>query len=139
MYKDYENRQAEIKNLLNKLAPKIEKCKQELETTVTADKIAAIAHQISVTPDPAAYDLGFYLDADDKNVCFQIEYDLNFGGNLRIVPQIREDWTTLQQIREEEKSKRIAYPNDFPPLPNWNITATPPARSAEKTDWQTTI
>lgn len=134
LYEDYKNRQAEIKNLLNKLAPKIERYKQELITTATADEITAIARQISVTPDPAAYDLSFYLDADDKNDCFQIEYNLNFRENLRVVPQIREDWATLQQIRKEEKSKRMAYPADFLPLPDWNIAATPPARSAEKRD-----
>ena len=134
LYKDYETRQSEIKNLLNKLAPKIEKYKQESENRETRNEIADIARQITVVADPATYDLSFYLDADDKNDCFQIEYNLNFRESLRIAPQIREDWATLQQIREKEKSKRMTYPADFPPLPDWDLTDTPPARSAEKRD-----
>ena len=133
-YKDYQNRQAEIKNLLEKLAPKIEKYKQTAAPPETAEEITDIARQISVIPKPDAYDLSFYLDADDKNDCFQIEYNVNFREKLCIIPQIRETWRTLQDVREEEKAKRRDYPADFPPLPDWNIADIPPARSAEKKD-----
>ena len=72
------------------------------------------------------------MDADDKNECFQDEYNLTFRENLLLYPRILTDWESLQRIEEELKVKQNAYPADFPPLPDWDISRTAPARTAEK-------
>ena len=132
LYKDYESRQTEIKTLLNKLAPKVERFREELKNSESSTNLPPIARKLSATASPEEYELSFYLDADDKNECFQDEYNLTFRENLLLYPRILTDWESLQRIEEELKVKQNAYPADFPPLPDWDISRTAPARTAEK-------
>ena len=132
VYTDCQNRQTEIKTLLNALAPKVKRHREELEATDTDNAVTGIAQQLAIIPSSEEYDLNFYIDAENKNDCFQDEYNLSFKDSFRVYPQILDNWEKLQKVQEEKKTKLAAYPASFPSLPLWDIAHSAPARTAEK-------